>query len=93
MLNLINKNLLLDRLFDGVVCLNIYSDIDIIHRNYGLSYYNPKTNKILLNYTNIWQFFEEKNGYNYQEIKDLTSTILRNLTKRKELTTCFSRIK
>jgi len=81
------KYLLLDNLFDGVVCLDIYGDIDIEHKNRRLSYYNTKTNKILLNYANIWEFFEEKNRYNYQEIKDLTEGIMIDLTKRKELTT------
>jgi len=80
------KELLLDYIFDGVACFNIYRDIDIFHPNNRLSYYKSKTNEFVLSYSNIWQFFEEKNGYNYQEIKDLTSTILRDLTKRKELT-------
>jgi len=83
------KNLLLDKLFDGFICFNIYDDIDIEHKNKRLSYYNPKINEFSLSWFQIWQFFEEKTGYNYQEIKDLTSTILRDLTKRKELTTRY----
>jgi len=84
------KDLLLDKLFDGVVCLNIYGDIDIIHKSNNLSYYNPKYNVFRLNYDNIWQFLREKNGYNHQEIRYLTEGILRDLTKRKELTTKFT---
>jgi len=85
------KDLLLDRLFDGVVCFNIYHDIDISHRSYGLSYYNPKTNEFWLNWYQIWQFFQNKNIYNHQEIKDLTQGVLRDLTERKELTTMWDK--
>jgi len=80
------KELLLDRLFDGVVCMDIYGDIDIRHRNGTLSYYNLKTNEFRLNWLQIWRIFETKYKYNTQEINDLTSGILRELTKRKELT-------
>jgi len=83
------KDLLLDKLFDGVVCLDIYINVDIIHKNNKLSWYSPKTNIFWLSYTNIWQFFETNNSHNSQEIKDLTEGILRDLTKRKELTTAY----
>jgi len=82
------KELLLDRLFDGVVCFNIYNDIiDIIHPNRYISYYNSKLNKFYLSWDNIWFFFESKEYRNYEEIKDLTCSILRYLTKRNTLTT------
>jgi len=81
------KDLLLDRLFNGVVCLDIYRDIDIRHRNYGLSYYNLKYNEFTLSRRQIWDFFTIHYDYKYQEIKDLTQGILRDTTKRKELTT------
>jgi len=83
------KELLLDRLFDGVVCMDIYGDIEITHKNEHLTYYNPKTNMFWLNWYQIWSFFLDKNDNNRQEINDLTSGILRELTKRKELTTTW----
>jgi len=79
------KELLLDKLFDNVICLNIYIGVDIIHKNKFLSYYNPKTNMFWLNWDNIWKFF--KNGDNYKKVKKLTEAILRDLTGQKELTT------
>jgi len=85
------KELLLDKLFDGVVCMDIYYDIDIIHRSYGLSYYNPKTNEFVLSYNYIWKFFENENRDNYYEIEELISSILRDTTERKELITNYWR--
>jgi len=81
------KELLLDRLFDGVICLDIYRNVNIRHKKFYYSYYNPKINEFSLSWFQIWRFFETNNSHNYQEIKDLTETILRDLTKRKELTT------
>jgi len=81
------KDLLLEKLFDGVVCLNIYRDIDIRHNKFNYSYYRPKSNRFLLNWDNIWRFFENENADDYLEIKDLTEAILRDLTKQKGLLT------
>jgi len=85
------KNLLLDRLFDGDVCLDIYNNrINIIHYNYYLSHYNFNGYEFWLNWYQIWVFFENKNKDTYQEIEDLSEAILRDLTKQKELTTFAS---
>jgi len=81
------KDLLLEKLFDGVVCLNIYRDIDIIHKSNNLSYYNTKTNEFWLNSRQILATFETNSSGKYQEIKELSEAILRDLTKRKGLTT------
>jgi len=81
------KDLLLDRLFDGVVFFNIYDTIRITHINNKKSWYNPKTSLFWLSYSNIWHFFENENIYNFQEIKYLIEPILRDTTERKELTT------
>jgi len=81
------KKLLLDKLFDGVVCLDIYGDINIRHKKNNYSYYNPKYNIFSLDLISIWNFFNKKNIDNYEEIKDLTGGILRDLTNQKELTT------
>jgi len=48
------KELLLDHLFDGFVCLDIYDGIEIIHKNRGISYYIPESNIFLLNKFQIW---------------------------------------
>jgi len=80
------KELLLDRLFDGVICMDIYGDVEIIHKNNNLSYYNPKFNQFSLSWKRIWNFFEYKKVGNYQEVKNLTSTMLRDFTKRNILT-------
>jgi len=81
------KDLLLDLLFNGVVCFNIYHDIHIRHKNKYLSIYYPKIKAFKLNWDNIWRFFVNKNADNYIEIRDLTSTILRDLTKQNKLKT------
>jgi len=79
------KELLLDKLFDGVVCLNIYDYIDIRHKSYNKSFYRPKTNIFWLNDIQIWNSFKNKKNDNYQEIRDLTSTILKDLTGQNEI--------
>jgi len=84
------KELLLDKLFDGVVCFDIYRNVNIRHRNGYLSHYRLKSNRFLLNWKQIWNFFENKNRDNFLEIRELTSSILIDLTKQKKLTTYYS---
>jgi len=53
------KDLLLDKLFDGVVCFDIYNNIDIFHKKNFSSYYNPK-NEVFWISENIYIIFLDK---------------------------------
>jgi len=81
------KDLLLDKLFDGVICLDIYNNIEIIHKNSNISYYIFGSNTFRLSWSNIWKFFENEKNDNQQEIEELTSNILIDLTKREGIKT------
>jgi len=80
------KELLLDKLFVGVIHFDIYKYIEIEHTKRYISYYYPKFNQFSLSWEEIWNFFEYKKQGNYQEVKDLTQSILKDLTKRNVLT-------
>jgi len=84
------KELLLNLIFDGVVCLDIYDGIDITHKNHFFSRYNFNEYEFWLNWYQIWSFFEGVIGDDYEKIKDLTSTILRDLTKQNKIKTFAS---
>jgi hypothetical protein len=45
-----------------------------------------KNKYFLVDYNNLWSFFEKKYGYNYQEIKDLFDGWLKDTDKLKQYT-------
>jgi len=87
------KELLLDKLFVGVICFNIYNDITIIHKymilnvhNYNLvSKYFSRHKKFFLSMEQIGLYFQDNEHPYYEEIRDLTQTILKDLIKQNQL--------
>lgn len=83
------KELLLNKLFDGVICFDILNNkINIIHKTDEVSYYDVKNNIFYLSYFKIWRFFETDGSY--LQVQDLTSAILKALTLQNKLTTDFT---
>jgi hypothetical protein len=80
-------------LIDGVVIKRIALPNSILYYKDGkfMIYQDIKTGICWISYCNIWSVLEAKFGLNYQQIKELTTTILKQHLKHKVNTTTRSR--